>query len=66
MISRDFVGLILSVAVVGLGLGTTLPLTALTLTEAIYGADVVGLMTAMQAAGGLIVIPFVSRIIIRH
>jgi MFS family permease len=65
MISRDFVGLILSVAVVGLGLGATLPLTALTLTEAGYGTDVVGLMTAMQAGGGLMVIPLVSRIIKR-
>lgn len=65
MISRDFVGLILSVAVVGLGLGATLPLTALTLTQAGYGADVVGLMTAMQAGGGLMVIPLVSLIIKR-
>jgi MFS family permease len=62
IISRDFLGLILSVAVVGLGLGATLPLTALALTNAGYGTDVVGLMTAMQAGGGLMVIPLVGRI----
>ena len=32
ILSRDFLALILSVAVVGLGLGATLPLTALALT----------------------------------
>ncbi|KQR78400.1 MFS transporter permease [Burkholderia sp. Leaf177] len=62
ILSRDFLGLILSVAVVGLGLGATLPLTALALTNAGYGTDVVGLMTAMQAGGGLLVIPVVGRI----
>ena len=62
ILSRDFLALILSVAVVGLGLGATLPLTALALTQAGYGTDVVGLMTAMQAGGGLAVVPFASRI----
>jgi MFS family permease len=62
ILSRNFLGLILSVAVVGLGLGATLPLTALALTNAGYGTDVVGWMTAMQAGGGLLVIPVVGRI----
>ncbi|HEY4353518.1 MAG TPA: MFS transporter [Paraburkholderia sp.] len=55
--SRNFVALILSVAVVGLGLGATLPLTALALTGAGYGSDVVGLLTAAQAGGGLAAVP---------
>jgi MFS family permease len=62
ILSRDFLALILSVAVVGLGLGATLPLTALALTQAGYGTDIVGLMTAMQAGGGLAVAPFASRV----
>ncbi|SAL15165.1 major facilitator transporter [Caballeronia peredens] len=65
ILSRDFLALILSVAVVGLGLGATLPLTALALTQAGYGSDVVGLMTAMQAGGGLAVAPFASRVAAR-
>lgn len=65
ILSRNFLGLILSVAVVGLGLGATLPLTALALTNAGNGTDVVGLMTAMQAGGGLLVIPVVGRITAR-
>ncbi|WP_341313133.1 MFS transporter [Paraburkholderia sp. IMGN_8] len=55
--TRDFFALILSVAVVGFGSGATLPLTALALTQAGYGTDVVGLLTAAQAGGGLIVVP---------
>ena len=62
ILSRDFLALILSVAVVGLGLGATLPLTALALTQAGFGTDVVGWMTATQAGGGLAVAPFASRI----
>ncbi|BBU26783.1 MFS transporter [Burkholderia sp. THE68] len=65
ILSRDFLALILSVAVVGLGLGATLPLTALALTQAGYGTGMVGLMTAMQAGGGLAVAPFASRVAAR-
>lgn len=61
ILSRDFLALILSVAVVGLGLGATLPLTALALAQAGHGNDLIGLMTAMQAGGGLAVAPFASR-----
>jgi len=57
ILTRDFLALILSVAVVGLGSGATLPLTALALTQAGYGTDVVGLLTAAQAGGGLLVVP---------
>lgn len=60
--TRDFLALILSVAVVGLGSGATLPLTALALTQAGYGTDVVGLLTAAQAGGGLIVVPLTGWI----
>jgi MFS family permease len=65
ILSRDFLALILSVAVVGLGLGATLPLTALALVQAGYGTGIVGLMTAMQAGGGLAVAPFASRVAAR-
>jgi hypothetical protein len=65
ILSRDFLALILSVAVVGLGLGATLPLTALALTQAGHGTDVVGIMTAMQAGGGLAIAPFASRVATR-
>jgi MFS family permease len=63
--ARDFLALILSVAVVGLGTGATLPLTAIALTQAGYGTDVVGLLTAAQAGGGLIVVPFAGWIAAR-
>jgi MFS family permease len=63
--TRDFFALILSVAVVGLGSGATLPLTALALTQAGYGTDVVGLLTAAQAGGGLLVVPLAGWIAAR-
>jgi MFS family permease len=66
VLSKDFLALILSVAVVGLGLGATLPLTALALTQAGHGSDIVGIMTAMQAGGGLAIAPFASRIATRY
>jgi ribose 5-phosphate isomerase len=62
ILTRDFLALILSVAVVGLGSGATLPLTALALTQAGYGTDVVGLLTAAQAGGGLVVVPLAGWI----
>ncbi|CAG9200902.1 membrane hypothetical protein [Burkholderia vietnamiensis] len=62
VLSRDFVALILSVAVVGLGTGATLPLTALALTEAGHGTNVVGMLTAAQALGGLAIVPFVTAL----
>ncbi len=52
ILPKDFLALILSVAVVGLGLDATLPLTALALTQAGHGTDIVGLMTAAMHAGG--------------
>jgi MFS family permease len=65
ILSRDFLALILSVAVVGLGLGATLPLTALALTQAGYGTDVINLITTMHAGGGLAIVPLASRIAAR-
>lgn len=58
ILTRDFFALILSVAVVGVGYGATLPLTALALAEAGYGTAIIGLLTAAQALGGLAVAPF--------
>ncbi|SIT42805.1 Major facilitator superfamily (MFS) transporter [Paraburkholderia ribeironis] len=63
--TRDFLALILSVAVVGLGTGATLPLTALALTQAGYGTDVVGLLSAAQAGGGLVVVPLAGWVATR-
>jgi len=51
---RDFAAVTVSVALLGLGLGGTMPLTALTLASKGYGADVVGWMTAAMALGGVI------------
>jgi MFS family permease len=65
ILTRDFLALILSVAVVGLGSGATLPLTALALTQAGYGTDVVGLLSAAQAGGGLVVVPLAGWIATR-
>ncbi len=65
VLTRDFLALILSVAVVGLGSGATLPLTALALTDAGYGSAVVGLMTAAQAGGGLLAVPLTPWITAR-
>ncbi|MGF6295900.1 MFS transporter [Paraburkholderia youngii] len=65
ILTRDFLALILSVAVVGLGSGATLPLTALALAQAGYGTDVVGLLTAAQAGGGLAVVPLAGWIAAR-
>jgi MFS family permease len=65
VLSRDFCALIVSVAVVGLGIGATLPLVALALTQAGYGSHIVGMLAAAQAGGGLIVAPFSARIAAR-
>ena len=62
---RDFLALTVSVAVVGLGLGATLPLTALTLDQRGLGNHIVGLMTALGAVGILAVVPFVARWVTR-
>ena len=51
---RDFVGVTSSVAVLGMGVGSTLPLTALVLTARGLGPEVVGWMTAATAAGGVV------------
>ena len=51
---RDFVAVTSSVAVLGVGVGSTLPLTALLLTARGSGPEVVGWMTAAVAAGGVL------------
>lgn len=52
-VRRDFVAITSSVAVLGIGVGSTLPLTALVLTARGFGPEVVGWMTAAVAAGGV-------------
>jgi MFS family permease len=50
---RDFAAVTFSVAVLGLGLGSTLPLTALVLNARGVGPDVVGWLVAASALGGI-------------
>jgi len=50
---RDFIAVTISIAVVGIGLGCTLPLTALVLTERGYGPNLVGWMISATAIGGI-------------
>jgi MFS family permease len=50
---RDFAAVTFSVAVLGVGLGSTLPLTALVLTARGFGPTVVGWMVAASALGGI-------------
>jgi len=51
---RDFTAVTASVAVLGIGVGSTLPLTALVLTARGHGPDVVGWMVAALALGGVL------------
>ncbi len=57
---RDFSALVLSIGIVGLGLGATIPLTALALDARGAGTFVIGLVTAASALGILGVAPFVT------
>ncbi len=50
---RDFTAVTLSVAVLGVGLGSTLPLTALVLSARGFGPAIVGWMVAASALGGI-------------
>lgn len=50
---RDFAAVTFSVAVLGIGLGSTLPLTALVLNARGFGPEVVGWMIAASALGGI-------------
>jgi len=63
---RDFFALVVSIGVVGLGLGATMPLTALTLDRRGVGTDVIGMITAVSALGILAASPFVSRAVARY
>ena len=47
---RDFIALVASIGVVGLGLGATIPLTALTLDQRGIGTDIIGIITAVIGA----------------
>jgi MFS family permease len=50
---RDFAAVTTSVAVLGLGLGSTMPLAALTLSKYGYNDAVIGWMIAATAVGGI-------------
>jgi MFS family permease len=50
---RDFLAVTASVAVLGIGVGSTLPLTALVLTARGLGPQIVGWMAAAVALGGV-------------
>ena len=50
---RDFIAVTASVAVLGMGVGSTLPLTALILTGRGFGPELVGWMVAAAAVGGV-------------
>ena len=50
---RDFAAVTASVAVLGIGVGSSLPLTALVLTARGRGPEVVGWLTAAAALGGI-------------
>lgn len=63
---RDFIALVASIGVVGLGLGATIPLTALRLDQRGVGTDIIGMITAISALGILAVTPFVSRWVTRY
>jgi len=51
---RDFTAVIFSVALLGLGLGSTMPLTALTLTNRGFSPEVIGWTVAASAVGGVL------------
>ena len=51
---RDFAIVTFSIAMVGIGLGSTLPLTALVLDARGFGPEVVGWMLSALALGGLV------------
>ena len=63
---QDFCALVSSIGVVGLGLGATIPLTALRLDQRGIGTDIIGIITATSAFGILAATPFVSRWVARH
>jgi MFS family permease len=63
---RDFSALVASIGVVGLGLGATVPLTALVLDRRGVGTDLIGMITAAGALGILAAAPFVSRWVAAH
>ena len=50
---RDFISVTASVAVLGIGVGGTVPLTALVLNARGFGPQVVGWMVAISAVGGV-------------
>ncbi len=62
---RDFLALTISICVVGLGLGATMPLTALELDARGIGTGVIGSVTAIGALGILVAAPFVARWVAR-
>ena len=52
-VRRDFFTVTLSVAILGIGWGVTLPLTSLLLTQRGHGTDVIGWISVATAIGGV-------------
>lgn len=52
-VRRDFFTVTLSVALLGIGWGATLPLTSLLLTQGGHGTDVIGWISVATACGGV-------------
>lgn len=60
---RDFIGLSGGIALVGLCLGTVLPLTALALDHAGYQSSLIGLLLALHALGLVLAMPLTARVV---
>lgn len=52
-VRRDFFTVTISVAILGIGWGVTLPLTSLILTQRGYGTDIIGWISVATALGGV-------------
>lgn len=63
---KDFAAVTFSIAIVGVGLGCTLPLTAMTLTERGFGTDIVGFMIAAAALGGIVGTVLTPSAVMQH
>ena len=63
---RDFAAVTSSVAVLGLGLGSTMPLTALVLNQRGFGGTIIAWMIAASALGGVVGTIASPRMTLRH
>jgi MFS family permease len=63
---RDFAAVTSSVAVLGLGLGSTMPLTALVLNQRGFSSEIIAWMIAASALGGVVGTIASPRMTLRH